>query len=74
VADRGLFFLLLRLSVGGAPSQTTLQPSYASPRCASWPRKHWIGLVGIVPLLTAFFGFCLAYAVFGISPRRRLRT
>jgi hypothetical protein len=35
---------------------------------------HWIGLIGIVPLLTAFFRFCPAYGVLGISTRRRVRT
>jgi hypothetical protein len=35
---------------------------------------HWIGLLGIVPLLTAFFGYCPAYTAFGISTRRRLRA
>jgi DUF2892 family protein len=34
---------------------------------------HWLGLVGIIPLLTAFFGFCPAYTILGISTRRRIR-
>ena len=29
--------------------------------------KSWWGLVGMVPLLTAFVGFCPAYAPFGIT-------
>ncbi|MFY9923729.1 MAG: DUF2892 domain-containing protein [Opitutaceae bacterium] len=29
--------------------------------------KSWWGLVGVVPLLTAFVGFCPAYAPFGLS-------
>jgi hypothetical protein len=29
--------------------------------------KSWWGLVGIVPLLTAFVGFCPAYVPFGLS-------
>ena len=38
---------------------------------AGW---HWIGLIGFVPLLTAFFGYCPAYTAFGISTRRRVQT
>lgn len=29
--------------------------------------KSWWGLVGFVPLLTAAFGFCPAYPIFGIN-------
>jgi hypothetical protein len=29
--------------------------------------QSWWGLVGIVPLATAFMGFCPAYLPFGIS-------
>jgi hypothetical protein len=29
--------------------------------------KNWLGLIGIVPLLTAFFAFCPAYIPFGLS-------
>ncbi len=29
------------------------------------PQTYW-GLIGIIPLLTAFTGFCPAYALFGI--------
>ena len=28
---------------------------------------RWLGLIGLVPLLTAFAGFCPLYAVFGFS-------
>ena len=28
---------------------------------------HWIGLIGIVPLVTAFFRVCPAYSILGIS-------
>jgi Protein of unknown function (DUF2892) len=33
-----------------------------------------LSLVGIVPLLTAFFGFCPAYTALGIPTRRHLRA
>lgn len=29
-------------------------------------KSYW-GLVGLLPLLTGLFGFCPAYAVFGVS-------
>ena len=29
--------------------------------------KNWLGLIGIVPLLTAFVGFCPAYLPFGLN-------
>lgn len=29
--------------------------------------KSWWGLIGIVPLLTAAFGFCPAYLPFGLN-------
>lgn len=28
---------------------------------------RWLGLIGLVPLLTALFGYCPLYALFGIS-------
>lgn len=28
---------------------------------------HWLGLVGIVPLVTALIGWCPIYTLFGIS-------
>ncbi len=28
---------------------------------------RWLGLIGLVPLATAAFGFCPAYALFGLS-------
>jgi len=34
---------------------------------AGYYYKSWWGLVGIVPLLTAFVGFCPAYLPFGLS-------
>ena len=34
---------------------------------AGYYYKSWFGLIGIVPLLTAFVGFCPAYVPFGLS-------
>jgi hypothetical protein len=28
---------------------------------------RWLGLIGLVPLATAAFGFCPAYVLFGLS-------
>jgi len=28
---------------------------------------NWVGWIGVVPLLTAFFGYCPAYTLLGIS-------
>jgi Inner membrane protein YgaP-like, transmembrane domain len=34
---------------------------------------NWIGWIGVVPILTAVFGYCPGYSVFGVStcPRER---
>jgi predicted RND superfamily exporter protein len=29
--------------------------------------KSWWGLIGVLPILTAVFGFCVLYTVFGIN-------
>ena len=49
-----------------------------------WPRAHrlphsatlapgtgwnWVGWIGVVPILTALFGTCPAYSLFGLSTR-----
>jgi hypothetical protein len=34
---------------------------------AGYYYKNWLGLIGLVPLLTAFVGFCPAYLPFGLS-------
>jgi hypothetical protein len=35
---------------------------------------HWIGLIGFVPLLTAFFGFCPLYAALGLNTSHATKT
>lgn len=32
--------------------------------------KSWLGLIGLVPILTALFRFCPAYVPFGLSSCR----
>lgn len=34
---------------------------------AGYHYQSWLGLIGLVPLLTAFVGFCPAYLPFGLS-------
>jgi hypothetical protein len=29
--------------------------------------ESWLGLVGIIPILTAFIGFCPLYSLIGVS-------
>ena len=29
--------------------------------------SSWLGLIGIIPVLTVFMGFCPLYSIFGIS-------
>jgi hypothetical protein len=33
--------------------------------------KSWFGLIGLIPLATAFISWCPAYLPFGISTARR---
>jgi len=32
--------------------------------------RYW-GLIGLIPLITAFAGFCPSYVLFGISTRKK---
>lgn len=32
--------------------------------------NNWLGLLGFVPLLTAFISFCPLYAIFGMSTKK----
>jgi Protein of unknown function (DUF2892) len=41
--------------------------AYAIPLGFSQTGWNWIGWIGIIPLLTALFGYCPAYALLGIS-------
>lgn len=31
---------------------------------------RWVGLIGLVPLLTAFMGYCPAYGLIGLRTKR----
>jgi hypothetical protein len=37
---------------------------------AGYYYKSWFGLIGVIPLATAFISWCPAYLPFGISTRR----
>ncbi len=41
--------------------------AYAIPIGFSATGWNWIGWIGIVPLLTAVFGYCPAYRLIGLS-------
>lgn len=36
--------------------------------------ESWWGLVGLVPLITAFVGFCPAYSLIGVSTKNKVPT
>lgn len=35
---------------------------------------RWAGLIGFIPLLTAFFGYCPLYTAVGLTTRHATRT
>ena len=41
--------------------------AYAIPLGFAQTGWNWVGWIGVVPLLTAFFGFCPLYTLLGIS-------
>jgi hypothetical protein len=43
--------------------------AYAIPLGFPQTGWNWVGWIGIVPLLTAFVGFCPAYTLFGLNTR-----
>ena len=65
----GLVDRIARVAVG------ILLIAYAVPVGFPQTGWNWVGWIGVVPLLTAFFGICPAYSLFGINtcekPQRR---
>ena len=57
----GLIDRIARIAVGA------LLISYAIPLGFPQTGWNWVGWIGVVPLLTAVFGVCPAYSLFGIS-------
>jgi len=52
---------VLRLIIGIALLAFALELGFPD---TGW---NWVGWIGVVPLLTALFGYCPAYSVFRIS-------
>ena len=59
----GTFDRIARVVVGLALIAFAL--GYIAPG-TSW---SWVGWIGVVPILTAVFGTCPAYTLFGMSTR-----
>jgi hypothetical protein len=45
--------------------------AYAIPVGFPQTGWNWVGWIGVVPLLTAVFGICPAYSLFGITTSAR---
>ena len=60
-ANVGSFDRIARVIIG------LLLIAYAIPLGFAHTGWNWVGWIGVVPLLTAIFGFCPAYALLGIS-------
>jgi hypothetical protein len=59
----GRFDRLMRVVVGA------VLIAYAIPLGFPQTGWNWVGWNGVVPLLTAVFGVCPGYSLFGISTR-----
>ena len=57
----GMTDKVLRIAIG------LLLIAWAIPLGFPQTGWNWIGWIGIVPILTAIFGFCPLYALLGIS-------
>jgi len=57
----GLIDRTLRIIIG------LLLIAYAIPLGFPQTGWNWVGWIGIVPLLTALFGYCPAYTLLGIT-------
>jgi hypothetical protein len=57
----GLIDRVLRVVVG------LLLIAFAIPLGFPQTGWNWVGWIGVVPLLTAFFGYCPAYTLLGIT-------
>jgi hypothetical protein len=62
-ANMGTIDQYVRIVLGLALIAYALQDGLA---IQGW---HWVGLLGVVPLVTAFFKSCPLYTVLGISSR-----
>ena len=48
--------------------------AYAIPIGFAPTGWNWVGWIGVVPLLTAIFGFCPLYTLLGVSTRPMRRA
>lgn len=66
-ANVGMLDRIIRLAVGIALI------AFATKLIGPDTGWNWVGWIGIVPILTAIFGYCPAYPILGIStcPRER---
>jgi hypothetical protein len=62
-ANVGTFDRIARIIIGLALIAFAL--GYIAPG-TSW---SWVGWIGVVPILTALFGTCPAYSLFGMSTK-----
>jgi hypothetical protein len=63
VANVGTFDRIARIIVGLA------MIAFALGLIAPGTGWNWVGWIGVVPILTALFGTCPAYSLFGISTK-----
>ena len=60
-ANMGSFDRIARVVIGLALI------AYAIPLGFTQTGWNWVGWIGVVPLMTAAFGFCPLYALLGVS-------
>ena len=60
-ANVGLIDRMARIAAG------LILIAYAIPVGFTHTGWNWVGWIGVVPLLTALFGFCPLYTLLGIS-------
>jgi Protein of unknown function (DUF2892) len=60
-ANVGMIDRILRVIVGFALLAFAIPIGFPN---TGW---NWVGWIGVVPLLTAAFGYCPAYSIFGTS-------
>ena len=61
MTNMGLIDRIARVAVG------LLLIAYAIPVGFPETGWNWVGWIGVIPLLTAIFGYCPAYTLLGIS-------
>lgn len=62
-ANVGMIDRVVRVVVG------LLLIAYAIPIGFPSTGWNWVGWIGVVPLLTAFVGYCPAYTLLGVSTK-----